>query len=120
MYCQKLTAVLLLSVHEGSLILARQGKEPLFEGYIQSSDGSLLVVSVPLEVLNGSPVGQPVAGRAVTVVVAVQPLQPLHLLDDLHRVFLYQVLVGQHVLLLVAAVEFCAGQDVGDGPESGK
>lgn len=109
-----------MSVHQRGLVLSRQGKEPLLEGHIECSDGSLLVVSIPLEVLDCSPVGQSVTSGAITVIVAVQALEPLHLLDNLHRVLLYEVLIRQHILLLVAAVELCAGQDVGDSAESGK
>merc|ERR1719150_727546 len=111
-------ATLFLPVHQGCLVLSRESEESLLEGDVERADGSLLVVAGPLQVLDGLPVGQSVAGSAVTVVVAVQTSQSLHLLDNLHRVLLYQVLVGQHVVLLGAAVELRAGQDVGDGSES--
>ena len=68
---QKLTATLLLSVHQGSLVLAGESEESLLEGDVQRADGSLLVVAGPLQVLDGLPVRQSVAGSAVTVVVAV-------------------------------------------------
>ena len=56
-----------------------------------------------------------VAGCTVAVVVAVKTPQSLHLLDNLHGVLLDEVLVGEDVVLLRAAVELCAGQDVGNG-----
>ena len=60
---------------------------------------------------------EPVAGRTVAVVVAVQTPQSLHLLHNLHGVLLDDVLVAEDVVLLRAAVELCAGQDVGNGSE---
>ena len=63
------------------------------------------------------PVSQSVTGGTVAVIVPVDPLQPLHLLDNLHGVLLYKRLVRQHVLLLGAAVEVGARQDVRDGPK---
>ena len=105
----KLTTALLLSVHQWSLILAGEGKESLLESNVQGSDGSLLVVPGSLEVLDGFPVSESVAGRTVAVVVAVQTPQSLHLLHNLHGVLLYDVLVAEDVVLLGAAVELRAG-----------
>ena len=62
---------------------------------------------------------QSVAGRTVAVVVAVQTPQSLHLLHNLHGVLLDDVLVAEDVVLLRAAVELCAGQDVGNGSKPG-
>ena len=62
--------------------------------------------------LDGSALGKTVAGRAVAVVISIDPFQPLHLLDYLHRVLLYQSLVGQNILLLGAAVQVRARQNV--------
>ena len=39
------------------------------------------------------PGGESIAGGAITVVVSVNPLQPLHLLHDLHGVLLNERLV---------------------------
>ena len=113
----KLTTTLLLAFHQWSLVLAGESKESLLESHVQGPDGSLLVVPGSLQVLDCLPVGQSVAGCTVAVVVAVQTPQPLHLLHDLHGVLLDEVLVGQDVVLLRAAVELCAGQDVGNGSE---
>ena len=68
----KLTTTLLLSVHQWSLILSGESEESLLKGNVQGPDGSLLVVPGPLEVLDGFPVSQSVARRAVAVVVAVK------------------------------------------------
>ena len=43
--------------------------------------------------LNGVSLCKSIAGGAVAVVVAIDALQPLHLLHDLHRVLLDQRLV---------------------------
>ena len=67
--------------------------------------------------LYSMPMSQPVTGSAVAVIVPVYSLQPLHLLDNLHGVLLYERLVRQHVFLLGAAVEVGARQDVGNGPK---
>ena len=42
----------------------------------------------------------------------------MHLLDDLHGVFLDERLVGEDLLLLVEAGEVRGGHDVGDGAEA--
>ena len=70
--------------------------------------------------LNGVSLCKSIAGGAVAVVVAIDALQPLHLLHDLHRILLDQRLVWEHVLLLGAAVQVCARQDVRNGSESEK
>ena len=67
--------------------------------------------------LNGVSLCKSIAGGAVAVVVAIDALQPLHLLHNLHRILLDKFLVRENVLLLAAAVELCAGQNVGDGAE---
>lgn len=85
---QKLTATLFLVVHQGSLILSRQSEKSFLECDVECSDGSLLVGPVPLQILDCLPLRESVAGRAVAVVVSVYPTEPLHLLDDLHRVLL--------------------------------
>ena len=60
-------------------------------------------------------VRQPVAVSGVAVVIAVDAAKLLHLLHDLDGVLFYQVVVGQELLLLRAAVQLRRGQDMGDG-----
>ena len=111
----KLTTTLLLSVHQWSLVLSRKSEESLLESNVQGSDGSLLVVPGSLQVLDSFPVSESVAGCTVAVVVAVETPQSLHLLHNLHGVLLDEVLVGEDVVLLRAAVELRTGQDVRNG-----
>ena len=98
------------------IIFAWQSKEPLLESHDQCSNGSLLL-HIPLKVLD-PPLSETVASSAVTAVVTIDTLQSLHLLHNLHRILLYQSLVGQHVLLLGAAVQVSARQDVRNGSKS--
>ena len=111
----KLTTTLLLPVHQWSFVLSGESEESLLERHVQGPDGSLLVVPGPLQVLDSFPVSESVAGCTVAVVVPVQTPQPLHLLHDLHGVLLDEVLVSEDVVLLGAAVELRAGQDVRNG-----
>ena len=69
--------------------------------------------------LNGVSLCKSIASSAVAVVVSIDAFQPLHLLHNLHCVLLDQSLVREHILLLGAAVQVCARQDVRNSPESG-
>ena len=59
-----------------------------------------------------------VASSTVAVVVSIDAFQPLHLLHNLYCVFLNQSFVGEDILLLRAAVQVCARQDVRNCSES--
>ena len=64
------------------------------------------------------PLCKSVAGSTVAVVVSVDALEPLHLLDNLHGILFDQCFVREDVLLLCAAVQVCARQDVRNCSES--
>ena len=66
------------------------------------------------------PLCKSVAGSTVAVVVSVDALEPLHLLDNLHGILFDQCFVREDVLLLCAAVQVCARQDVGNCSKSGE
>ena len=66
------------------------------------------------------PLCKSVAGSTVAVVVSVDALEPLHLLDNLHGILFDQCFVRKDVLLLCAAVQVCARQDVGNCSKSGE
>ena len=68
--------------------------------------------------LNGVSLCESIASSAVAVVVSIDAFQPLHLLHNLHCVLLDQSLVREHILLLGAAVQVCARQDVRNCSES--
>ena len=70
--------------------------------------------------LNRVPLCKSVAGSTVAVVVSVDALEPLHLLDNLHGILFDQCFVREDVLLLCAAVQVCARQDVGNCSKSGE
>ena len=70
--------------------------------------------------LDGVSLSKAVASSTVTVIVSIDALQPLHLLHNLHCVLLNQGFVGEDILLLRAAVQVCACQDVGNCSESGE
>ena len=70
--------------------------------------------------LNGVSLCESIASSAVAVVVSIDAFQPLHLLHNLHCVLLDQSLVREHILLLGAAVQVCARQDVRNCSESGE
>ena len=70
--------------------------------------------------LDGMSLSKAVASSTVTVIVSIDAFQPLHLLHNLHCVLLNQGFVGEHILLLSAAVQVCACQDVGNCSESGE
>ena len=112
-YIHLLATITIILASRG-ILFSRQSKESLLEGNIQCSNCSFLL-AVPLQVLDRPPLSKAVACCAVTVIVTVNALQPLHLLHDLHRILLYQGLVRQHVLLLGAAVQVCTRQDVRNG-----
>ena len=61
-----------------------------------------------------------IASSAVAIVVSIDSFQPLHLFYYLHCILLNQSLVGEDVLLLSAAVQVRARQDVRNSPESGE
>ena len=85
----KLLASIAVILATRRIVFTCQGKETLLESHVQGSDCSLLL-PVPLEVLDCSPLSQAVTSCAVAVVVTVYTLQPLHLLRYLYCVLFYE------------------------------
>ena len=69
--------------------------------------------------LNGVSLSKSIASSTVAIIVSIDAFQPLHLFHYLHCILLNQSLVGEDILLLSAAVQVCARQDVRNSPESG-